>query len=238
MTPQKRILTTIGFDADDTLWENQCFYSACEEGLAKLLAGYCDIESLPEKLLECQKRNLQVYGFGIKGFTLSMIETAIEVTDGSVPTTVIREILALGHDMLYHPVEMLPHVQATLEKLRGSYRLVLITKGDLMDQERKLAESRLIRFFEAVEVVSDKTMETYARVFTRTGDGPGQSMMVGNSLKSDVVPAIQAGCWGVYVPHDLTWRLEHVDAPVHEPRFRRLAHVGELPALLKELEMG
>src|SRR5690606_33535694 len=132
------------------------------------------------------KRNLGHYGFGIKGFTLSMIETAVEVTEGCVPAGVIGEILAAGREMLRHPVETLPHVHDTLEQLSGDFRLVLITKGDLFDQERKLAQSGLGDFFAAVEIVSDKTKETYARVFERHGDGAARAMMVGNSLKSDV----------------------------------------------------
>jgi putative hydrolase of the HAD superfamily len=137
--------------------------------------------------------------------------------------------------MLGHPVETLPHVRETLEHLAGSYRIVLITKGDLFDQERKLAQSGLGDLFDAVEIVSDKSTATYRRIFERHGDGPSRSMMVGNSLKSDVVPAIQAGGWGVHVPHALTWTLEHADEPVDEPRFRRLPHLGQLVDLLREL---
>ena len=159
------------------------------------------------------KRNLKLYGFGIKGFTLSMIETAVEVTGGRVPGEVVARILAIGRELLAHPIEMLPHAREALEALAGPHRLVLITKGDLFDQERKVAQSGVGELFDAVEIVSDKDVATYARIFSRYGDGPERSMMVGNSLKSDVVPAIEAGSWGVYVPHELTWVLEHVDAP-------------------------
>jgi putative hydrolase of the HAD superfamily len=221
-------LTTIGFDADDTLWQNEHFYRMTEERFTSFLAEHAEASHLSARLLEAEKRNLQHYGFGIKGFTLSMIETAIEVTDGRVPASVIRQILEAGREMLSHPVETLPHVRETLEKLAGSYRLILITKGDLFDQERKLAQSGLGELFNAVEIVSDKTSATYERIFTRYGDGPSRSMMVGNSLKSDVVPAIKAGSWGVYVPHDITWALEHAEAPVGDPRFKQLAHLGEL----------
>ena len=174
--------------------------------------------------------------FGIKGFTLSLIETAVEVTEGQVPASVIAEILAAGREMLRHPVETLPHVQETLEQLADQYRLVLITKGDLFDQERKLAQSGLGDFFDAVEIVSNKDRETYERIFSRHGDGAERAMMIGNSLKSDVVPAIEAGSWGVFVPHELTWVLEHVDAPVAEPRFREIRHLGELVPLLVEID--
>jgi len=228
-------LSTIGFDADDTLWQNERFYRMTEERFTSLLAEHGEPEDISRRLLDAERRNLQVYGFGIKGFTLSMIETAIEVTDGQVPASVIRQILEAGREMLSHPIETLPHVREALEQLAGSYRIVLITKGDLFDQERKLAQSGLGDLFDAVEIVSDKTAATYERIFSRHGDGPSRSMMVGNSLKSDVVPAIQAGSWGVYVPHALTWALEHCVEPTDEPRFRRLGHLGELPELVSSL---
>ncbi|PWJ80890.1 putative hydrolase of the HAD superfamily [Pseudaminobacter salicylatoxidans] len=228
-------LTTIGFDADDTLWQNEQFFRQTEKRFAALLAAHVEGHDIEARLLEAEKRNLAVYGFGIKGFTLSMIETALELGGGRIPPEVIREILDAGREMLSHPVETLPHVRETLERLAGDYRLVLITKGDLFDQERKLAQSGLGELFDAVEIVSDKTADTYQRIFSRHGDGPEHSMMVGNSLKSDVVPAIQAGSWGVYIPHELTWVLEHVEEPAGAPRFRRLDHLGELERLLREL---
>lgn len=228
-------LTTIGFDADDTLWENEQFFRLSEKHFEALLAPHTDVPDLSDRLLEVERRNLDLYGFGIKGFTLSLVETALEVTDGKIPSSVLGEILAAGRDMLRHPIETLPHVQDTLEQLAGRYRLVLITKGDLFDQERKLAQSGLGDFFDAVEIVSSKDRATYERIFSRHGDGPEHSMMIGNSLKSDVVPAIQAGGWGIYVPHALTWVLEHVDAPVAEPRFRQIDHLGDLAPLLADI---
>ena len=235
MSPRAPTLTAIGFDADDTLWQNEQFYRMTEERFAGLLAGYAEPETLSARLLEAERRNLEVYGFGIKGFTLSMIETAIEVTDGRVPASVIDAILRAGRDMLDHPVETLPHAKETLEELADRYRIILITKGDLFDQERKLAQSGLGDLFDAVEIVSDKTASTYRRVFSRHADGPDRSMMVGNSLKSDVVPAIEAGSWGVHVPHDLTWALEHAEVPAESPRYRRLAHLGELSELVAKV---
>jgi putative hydrolase of the HAD superfamily len=225
-------LTTIGFDADDTLWQNEQFYRLTEERFAELLRDYAEPDALSARLLEAEKRNLGHYGFGIKGFTLSMIETAIEVTEGRAPAAVISGILAAGREMLRHPVETLPGVRETLEGLADDYRLILITKGDLFDQERKLAASGLGELFSAVEIVSDKNRGTYERVFTRHADGPDRAMMVGNSLKSDIVPAIEAGSWAVYVPHDLTWVIEHTDEPAAAPRYRRIATLGELPGLI------
>ena len=228
-------LTTIGFDADDTLWQNEQFFRLTERHFAELLSQHAEKEHLLERLLEAERRNLGTYGFGIKGFTLSMIETAIDVTDGKVPSEVIGKILAAGREMLSHPIETLPHVHDTLEALAGRYRLVLITKGDLFDQERKLAQSGLGDFFQAVEIVSDKSRPTYERIFARHGDGAEHAMMVGNSLKSDVVPAIEAGSWGVFVPHELTWVIEHVEAPTGAMRFREIGHLGELPKLLTDI---
>ena len=228
-------LTAVGFDADDTLWQNEQFYRLTEKRFAALLGEYAEPELLSARLLEAERRNLRLYGFGIKGFTLSMIETAIEVTEGRVPGSVIAQIMAAGREMLGHPIETLPHVQETLEVLAGTHRLILITKGDLFDQERKVAQSGLGDFFSAVEIVSDKTAETYRRVFSRHANGPEQAMMVGNSLKSDVVPAIDAGGWGVHVPHDLTFALEHAEEPAGSPRYRRIDHLGELPALIAEI---
>ncbi len=235
MPDRPSALTAIGFDADDTLWQNEQFYRMTEERFAGLLAGHAAPEALSARLLEAERRNLEIYGFGIKGFTLSMIETAIEVTDGRVPASVIDQLLRAGRDMLNPPVETLPHAKETLEELAGRYRIILITKGDLFDQERKLAQSGLGELFDAVEIVSDKNASTYRRVFERYADGPDRSMMVGNSLKSDIVPAIEAGSWGVHVPHDLTWALEHAEEPAEHPRYRRLAHLGELVELVTKV---
>ncbi|MCT8989207.1 HAD family hydrolase [Chelativorans sp. SCAU2101] len=229
-------LTTIGFDADDTLWQNERYFRLTEERFAALLADHADTQHLSERLLQTAMRNLEFYGFGIKSFVLSMMETAVEVTEGRVPGEVLGRIMEIGRDLMRHPIEPLPHVADTLEALAGRYRLVLVTKGDLFDQERKLAQSGLGGFFDGVEIVSTKTVETYARIFRRHGDGPERSMMVGNSLKSDVIPAIRAGSWGVFVPHELTWTFEHDDPPEGELRYRELPHLGELQSLIEEIE--
>ncbi|AOG10321.1 HAD family hydrolase [Agrobacterium sp. RAC06] len=230
-----RPVSVIGFDADDTLWQNEQYYKLTEHHFRSLLSEFAEGEHVSERLLEAEKRNLAHYGFGIKGFTLSMIETALEITEGRVPSSVISEILGIGRDLLGHPVECLPHARDTLEALSGKYFLVLITKGDLFDQERKLAQSGLGDYFDAVEIVSDKTATTYRRVFGKHGEGPERSMMIGNSLKSDIVPAIAAGAWGVFVPHELTWVLEHVDKPEEAPRFREIPDLGHVPDLVASL---
>jgi putative hydrolase of the HAD superfamily len=229
-------LTTIGFDADDTLWHSERMFRLTEARFAELLSDHVDPQGLSQRLLETEKRNLDFYGFGRKGFVLSMIETAIDVTDGKVPASILKGLIDLGRDMAVHPIEILPDVRETLEEVAGRYRILLITKGDLLDQEQKLARSGLGDLFQAVEIVSDKSPATYRRIFTRHGDGPERSMMVGNSLKSDVVPAIEAGGWGTFIPHPLTWALEHVEAPRHAPRFRQIERIGALPALLGEFD--
>ncbi|RDJ20432.1 HAD family hydrolase [Bosea caraganae] len=230
-----RALTTIGFDADDTLWQNEQFFRLTEERFVALLGAHGEAAEISGKLLEAEARNLAFYGFGIKGFTLSMIETAIEVTRGDVPAAVIAEILSAGREMLAHPVETLPHVTDTLAALAGDYRLVLITKGDLFDQERKLAQSGLGDFFDGVEIVSDKSAATYERVFARHGDGPAKAMMVGNSLKSDILPALAVGAWAAYVPHELTWVLEHAAEPEGEGRYHKLADLAGVHPLVRKI---
>lgn len=231
-----RPVSVIGFDADDTLWQNEQYYKLTESHFRSLLADYAEGDHVSDRLLEAEKRNLAHYGFGIKGFTLSMIETALEITEGRAPSSVISEILAIGRDLLSHPVECLPHARDALDALAGKYFLVLITKGDLFDQERKLAQSGLGDYFDAVEIVSDKTATTYRRIFGKHGEGPERSMMIGNSLKSDVVPAIAAGAWGVFVPHELTWVLEHVEKPEEAPRFREILDLGHVPDLVANLQ--
>jgi putative hydrolase of the HAD superfamily len=228
-------LTTIAFDADDTLWHNERFFKLTQDRFAELLRDYVDGHHLAEHLLAAEKRNLGHYGFGIKGFTLSMIETAIDVTDGRVPASVISELIGAGREMLEHPIELLPHARDAVESVAGTHRVLLVTKGDLLDQERKLAQSGLGDLFDAVEIVSDKTPRVYARIFDRHGDGAAHALMAGNSLRSDVNPVIAAGGWGVHVPHDLTWGYEVDDAPQDTARFRTLRNLGELPRLVTEI---
>jgi putative hydrolase of the HAD superfamily len=228
-------LTTIGFDADDTLWQNEAFFRLTQDRFTQLLADHAAPDHLHDRLLAAERRNLGHYGFGIKGFVLSMIETAIEVTEHRVSAHVIAEIMAAGRDMLAHPIELLPHARETVTALSGDFRVILITKGDLLDQERKLAQSGLGDLFHGVEIVSDKTTSTYNSIFARHGTGADQAMMVGNSLKSDVIPAISAGAWGVHIPHGLTWELERADPPRDEQRFHALPDLGALPHLVQSI---
>ena len=229
-------LSAIAFDADDTLWHNERFFRLTHDHFSDLLSDYAGRDHLEERLLEAERRNVGRYGFGIKGFVLSMIETALEVTDNRVSGAVIGEIVAAGREMLTHPIELLPHAEVVLARLKGRYPLLVITKGDLIDQERKIAQSGLGEVFDGVEIVSTKTPAVYAEIFRRRAIPLDAAMMVGNSLKSDVLPVLALGGWGVHVPHELTWALEHDTAPEDSARFRLIDDLGQLPALLDRIE--
>ena len=226
-------ITTLGLDADDTLWHNETIFRLTQARLAELLAPHADAAAFEARLAQVESRNLRLYGYGVKGFTLSMIETAMELSDGADITPVVREILAAGREMMSHPVEALPGVHAALAMLSERYRLVLITKGDLLHQERKLAASGLGDLFAAVEIVSEKDAAVYARVFERHGTGAAQAAMAGNSLRSDVLPALEAGAFAAHIPYVMTWAHEHAEPPVGHPRFAELASISDLPGWLE-----
>jgi putative hydrolase of the HAD superfamily len=228
-------ITTVGLDADDTLWHNETIFRLTHDRFCDLLAGVADRHVLETRLAEVERRNLRLYGYGVKGFTLSMIETAMELSDGDAPSSVVREILAAGREMLSEPADPLPGVEAALRELVERYRLVLITKGDLLHQEQKLAASGLGELFSAVEIVSEKDASTYERVFARHGTGAQQAAMCGNSMRSDILPALEAGCWAAHVPYPLTWAHEMADAPVGHGRFVELASISDLPNWLEGL---
>ena len=231
-------ITTVGLDADDTLWHNETIFRLTHARFIDLLSDRADVEVMETRLAEVEKRNLRLYGYGIKGFTLSMIETAMELCDGDAPSSVIREILAAGREMLSHPVETLIGVDEALASLSERYRLVLITKGDLLDQERKLAASGLGDLFAAVEIVSEKDRGTYDRVFDRYGTGPAEAVMAGNSMKSDVLPALEAGAFAVHIPYHVTWAHELADAPEDHPRYGALETIAALPAWIDARAYG
>lgn len=228
-------LTTIAFDADDTLWENEEFFRITQERFADLLADYMPPDHIADRLLAAEHRNIGHYGFGIKGFVLSMIETAIEVTDEQVPARVIKELILAGQDMLQHPIHLLDGAADTVAQLAETHQILLITKGDLLDQERKLAQSGLGELFDGIEIVSAKTPEVYGQIFNQRNVTPSAAMMVGNSMKSDVVAPIDAGAWGVFVPHNLTWAIEHAEPPIANPRYRKLDSLRALPDLIEDL---
>ena len=227
---------TLLFDADDTLWHNERFFRMTEDRFAALLADYVPSEELATRLLAAERRNLGRYGFGIKGFVLSMIETALDVTSDRVPGEVVRAIVEAGHEMLEHPIELLDGVAEAIAALEATHPLMLVTKGDLLDQERKLAQSGLGEVFDAVEIVSAKESATYAEIFARHGLRPDHALMVGNSVKSDVIPPIEAGGWAVWIPHGLTWEIEAADPPDENPRYFEIATMRDLPATVAAIE--
>ncbi len=228
-------ITTVGLDADDTLWHNETIFRLTQDRFRSLMADVAEGPVLEARLAEVEKRNLALYGYGVKGFTLSMIETAMELTGNEPPGRLIAELLAAGREMLAHPVEPLPGVDAALAALSTDYRLVLITKGDLLHQEQKLAASGLGDLFAAVEIVSEKDASTYERVFARHGSGAARSAMCGNSLRSDVLPALEAGGYAAHVPYPLTWAHEFAEAPLGHPRFAELASIADLPGWVQSL---
>lgn len=230
------MISLIAFDADDTLWHNEDIFSLTQEKFNRLLAAYHSPEWIEKKLYETEMRNIQHFGYGIKGFTLSMIETAIELSEGRIRGIEIREIINFAKEMLKSPVKLLDNVRETIARLAESYNLMIITKGDLFDQESKIARSGLARYFEHVEIVSKKEKETYRKILRRHGINPGNFLMVGNSMKSDVIPVIALGARAVYLPYHLTW--EHESPEVEKKRLTgifKLDHIGQLPGLLNTL---
>ncbi|PWC53406.1 HAD family hydrolase [Azospirillum sp. TSO22-1] len=230
------MIDTIAFDGDDTLWHNESLFSMTQDRFRSLLAHAADPAEIDTRLLDAERRNLGVYGYGIKGFVLSMIETAIEVTDGRVAAADIRTLIDFGKAMLQHPVDLLDGVAEVVEALSGRYRLLLITKGDLFDQESKIARSGLAERFAAVEIVSEKDPATYRRVLERHGVDPARFVMVGNSVRSDVLPVLEVGGHAVHVPYHLTWAHEVAKPPAEG--YRRIESVRELDGILAGLRGG
>jgi putative hydrolase of the HAD superfamily len=232
------MITTIGFDADDTLWHNQDIFEDAHERCCALLARYHDRAAVDHELYATEMRNLPLYGYGIKAFALDAIETAIRLTDGRIAAEEIQQILDLAREMLAHPVELLPGVRETVAVLAATHTLLAITKGDLRDQERKMAASGLAPHFRAVEILSEKDREAYARVLRKHGIAPGEFLMVGNSLKSDILPVLGLGGAAAHIPYHLTSAHESVAsaAPAGHARFAQLAGLGELPAALARFD--
>jgi putative hydrolase of the HAD superfamily len=231
-------ITTVGLDADDTLWHNETIFRLTQDRFRVLMADVAAPEVLDARLATIERRNLALYGYGVKGFTLSLIETAMELTGGEPSGRMIADILASGREMLAHPVEPLPGVDKALAELSDDYRLVLITKGDLLHQEQKLAASGLGDLFAAVEIVSEKDARTYETVFARHGTGAGEAAMCGNSMKSDILPALEAGAWAAHVPYPLTWAHEMAEAPTGHTKFAELGSIREVPAWLRAVSQS
>lgn len=224
----------IGFDADDTLWHNETIFEHVHERYRALLARYHDADTVNRTLFATEIRNLELYGYGVKGFTLSAIETAIELTAGRISAEEIQHLIRLGREMLEHPVELLDGVAETLAALGRSHRLLVITKGDLRDQERKLAKSGLAAHFRHVEILSEKDEASYAAVLRRHDIAPREFLMVGNSVKSDILPVLALGGAGAHLPYHLTWGHERVAQTPDAPgRFFALTSIRQLPDLVR-----
>jgi putative hydrolase of the HAD superfamily len=225
----------VGVDGDDTLWHSEGHYHVTQQRFAELLEPWVDAGAAGVALLEAERRNLALFGYGVKGFTLSMIETALTLTGHRIDGHRIGEILAMGKELLAHPVELLDGVAETLGELGERHRLVLITKGDLFHQESKVAASGVAEVFENVEIVAEKDSATYSRVIGRMGGRPTAFCMVGNSVRSDIAPVLELGGAGVHVPYHVTWALEHAEVEDSHPRLARINRIREAPAAIADL---
>lgn len=218
----------IGFDADDTLWHNEAYFLEAQERFWGLMEDFLPQHTTARELMQTEIQNIDLYGYGIKAFILSMVETAIRISEGTITTKVIEQIIGYGKDMLAKPVELIDDVEAVLSALEGRYRLVVVTKGDLLDQQRKLEKSGLEDFFHHIEIVSEKNAAGYLKLLQHLDVGPGQFAMIGNSLKSDVLPVLGLGGYGIHVPYHTTWEHEQVDIQITDPNFVELAKIRDL----------
>ena len=229
----------IAFDADDTLWHNESLYAETQTAFARLLAPYQAAQAVADRLDEVEMQNLPLFGYGIKSFTLSMVETAIELSAGQISARDIQAVIDLAKRMLIAEVRLLEQAETTVAQLAATHPLMIITKGDLRDQEAKVARSGLSHYFKYIEVVSDKTNDSYAALLAKYQVAPARFLMVGNSLRSDILPVVALGGQAVYIPYTITWIHETVAAQPAEPcRYVELEHLGLLPALVERLEAG
>ncbi|MEM9076733.1 MAG: HAD family hydrolase [Bacteroidota bacterium] len=226
-------IKVIGFDADDTLWVNETYFRETEERFAELLEGYETKNKIDQELFKMEMDNLELYGYGVKGFMLSMIESALDLSNQSISQQTISEIIELGKKMISHPVELLDGVVEVLEKLKGKYRLIVLTKGDLLDQERKLEKSGLSKYFHHVEVLSDKKEQNYKNLLDHLNIGLDEFLMIGNSLKSDVLPIINLGARAIHIPFHTTWAHEMVS---EDEQVNNHLKLNSLRDVLKYLE--
>lgn len=227
----------IAFDADDTLWHSEDLYAAAQDRFAALLANYAEPEAALQILHDTEINNLQPYGYGVKAFVLSMLEAAVQISEGRICSAEVSALIALGKEILASEVRMLEHVEETLAALAGKHTLMVITKGDLSHQAAKLSDSGLAAYFKYVEIVADKTQDVYASILARVGISPQRFLMVGNSMRSDILPVLQMGGWGVYVPYKITWAHERAELPEDlRRRCVQLNHLGELPAAMLKIE--
>jgi len=227
-------IKVIAFDADDTLWENEPYFLETEKKLCALLEDFLPQHTTSHELFKTEMANLSLYGYGIKGFMLSMIETAIRVSDKTINNEIIEKIIQYGKELLAKPIELLDGVEEVLQTLKGKYRLVVATKGDLLDQERKLKKSQLEHYFHHVEVMSEKGEPDYIKLIKHLDIKPEEFLMLGNSLKSDIMPVLAIGGHGIHIPYHTTWAHEHVEYSIEHPNFKQVVRIKEiLPFLIQ-----
>lgn len=226
-------IKVLAFDADDTLWENEPYFREVEERFAELMEDYLPRHTTLRELLKTEIDNIDLYGYGIKAFMLSMIETATRVSDKTIPISAIEKIIALGREMLNKPVVLLPNVEEVLRQVQGKFKLVLATKGDLLDQERKLKKSGLEKYFHHIEIMSEKKEADYAKLIRHLDIQPTEFAMIGNSIKSDVLPVLALGGVGIHVPFHTTWALEHVEAEIKHEKFFQVETLKDMITLFK-----
>ncbi len=223
---------TIAFDADDTLWHNEPYFDEAQARFCKLFQDFASSQEILGLILNHQVKNLPLYGFGIKAFTLSMIEVALKLTNNNIPSKGIEQIINIGKDLLQKPVELMPNVKEVLESLKGKYKLIVATKGDLKDQHRKLHNSGIGHYFHHIEVLSDKTELDYEKMLGRLDIQAKDFLMIGNSLKSDVLPIINIGGYGIHVPYHTTWEYEKIDFEIEHENFLALSNIKEVLTFL------
>ena len=228
----------ICLDADDTLWGHESYFQDASRRYLELLSPHATGEEAERRLIEAENRNLHIYGYGVKGFTLSMLETALEIAGDQLAAATTRAILDIGRELMRHPITLIEGVAEALGPLGERGQLVLVTKGDLFHQEAKLAASGLGDRFSGVEIVSDKTIETYQRIFARYGAKPEEAVIAGNSLRSDIWPALKAGAWAAHIPHEFEWAHERAEDPAGQGRFVTLASLRELTAWVDRINAG
>lgn len=226
----------VAFDADDTLWRSEEYFREAEAKFHALVARYVDTADVAARLYAVEKRNLALFGYGVKGMVLSMLESAFEITQGRVSASDMHRIVEMGKRMLQHPVELLPGVAQMVAEVAAQYPIVLVTKGDLFHQETKVRESGLARWFGRIEIVSEKDTATYARLLREVGVAAGEWVMVGNSLRSDIAPVLALGGWGIHVPYPLTWvHEEDVELDLSHPRLLQVEAASQVPQALAQV---
>jgi putative hydrolase of the HAD superfamily len=222
------MIKVIAFDADDTLWHNESYFQETENKFCILLENYLPQHTVARELLHTEIKNISLYGYGIKAFMLSMIETAIRITDKSIPNEAIEKIIEYGQELLNKPVDLMDGVEEVLQQLKGKYRLVMATKGDLLDQERKLKKSGLESYFHHIEIMSEKKEDDFKKLIKHLDIPSHQFAMIGNSLKSDIVPVLNLGGHGFHIPYHVTWAHERVETQIENKRFKVLNSIHEL----------